>query len=52
MMKSIIEFGLAIALMAFVAGNLPKIVKGARKGQLFILKESSSSNWGKEWTPK
>lgn len=50
-MKSIVELGLAIVLMAYAAGNLPKIVRNAKKAQLLLLKESSSSNWGRPWTP-
>lgn len=50
-MKSLIELAVAICVMAVAAGNLPKIVKAAKKAQILILKESSSSNWGKPWTP-
>ena len=51
-MKYIFEFGLTILLMAVAANNLPSIVKKARHGQLVIIKEASSSNWGKVWIPK
>jgi hypothetical protein len=50
-MKSLIELAVAISMMAFAAGNLPKIVKAARKAQIYLLLESKSSNWGKPWTP-
>ena len=50
-MKTLIELAVALTIAAFAAGNLPKIVKSVKKAQLYILKESSSSNWGKPWVP-
>lgn len=50
-MKYIIELGLTILLMAVAANNLPFIVKKVRHGQLVIMKEASSSNWGRAWVP-
>ncbi len=51
-MKVLIELALVIALMAYSAGNLPNIVRSAKKAQLYLLKDSSSSSWGKAWIPK
>ncbi len=50
-MKAMIELAVAITVMAFAVGNLPKIIKAGRKAQFSVLKESRSSNWGKAWTP-
>lgn len=50
-MKTIIEFGISILLMAIVTKNLPTILKKARHGQFVILKEASVANWGRPWTP-
>jgi hypothetical protein len=50
-MKALIELAVAISMMALAAGNFPKIIKTAKKAQIIILKESSSSKWGKPWTP-
>ncbi len=50
-MKYIIELGLSILLMAILANNLPSILKKVRRGQFLILKEGSTSSWGKAWTP-
>ena len=50
-MKPLIELAIALTVMAFAAGNLPKVVKSVKKAQFHILKESSSSNWGTPWTP-
>lgn len=51
-MKSIIEFGVSILLMALVAKNLPSILRKVHQGQFIILKEASASQWGKAWVPK
>lgn len=51
-MKYIFELGLTILLMAIAANNLPSIVKKVRHGQLVIVKEASSSIWGKAWIPQ
>lgn len=46
-MKYVIELGLSILLMAILANNLPSILKKVRRGQFVILKEGSTSSWGK-----
>jgi hypothetical protein len=51
-MKAIIEFGITILIMAIVTKTLPTIIKKVRHGQYVILKESSSSHWGRVWIPK
>lgn len=51
-MKYIIELGLTILLMAIAANNLPSILYKLRFGQLVIIKEASSANWGRTWIPK
>ena len=51
-MKIIVELGVAVFLIAYTANRLPKIIKQVRKGQLYLLKESSSTRWGSAWTPK
>ena len=51
-MKTIIELGIVIFLLAYSAGKLPTIIKTAKRGQIYLLKERSSSNWGRAWSPK
>lgn len=51
-MKAIIELGISILLLALVANNMPSILKKVRHGQYVILKEASSSKWGRPWVPK
>ena len=51
-MKYVIELGISILLMAILANNLPSFLKKVRKGQFILLKEGSSSRWGREWLPK
>jgi hypothetical protein len=51
-MKSIIELGIIFLLLSFSVGKLPSVIKNARQGQLYLLKESTSSNWGKPWVPR
>ncbi len=51
-MKAIIELGVSILLLAIVTKNLPSILKKTRHGQYVILKEVSSSKWGRPWIPE
>jgi hypothetical protein len=51
-MKAIIKFGIYILLMAIVTKTFPTILKRVHHGQYVILKESSSSHWGRVWIPK
>lgn len=50
-MKYIIEFGIIILLMGIVTNQLPSILKKVRHRQFIILREASTSNWGRVWVP-
>lgn len=50
-MKSLIELGFLLFIFLFAANKLPEVIKKARVGQLILIKEASSSNWGRPWTP-
>lgn len=51
-MKTIIELGMILLLFAYTSANLPKIIRKARLGQVYLLKDSSSVKWGKAWVPR
>ena len=50
-MKLFIEAAVTLSLLAAAAGNLPKIIKGVKLSQLYLVLESKSSSWGRPWTP-
>lgn len=38
-------------MLVISAGELPTLIQKVKRGQLTLLKESSSSRWGKAWVP-
>lgn len=49
-MDSLVKISVALATAAILAGNLPKILKTIRKGQMELIQESKASNWPKALT--
>lgn len=50
-MKTVIGMGISLILFGLVAKNLPGILKTVRDGQIVLIRESTSSKWGKVWIP-
>lgn len=50
-MGKVAELAATLAIMAALAGKLPWAIRQARLGQLRLIQESKSSNWGKAWIP-
>ena len=49
-MNTLIKIAVTVAIATVASGNLPTILKEARKAQIQLIKESHASKWPKAMT--